>query len=88
MQRDDFIQHLGSDGFQEIVTVTREPDGMLDTHVHPFEAKALVLDGALWIICGAHEQHYAVGDVFHLQANQPHAERYGPSGVTYLVGRK
>ena len=52
------------------------------------EAKALVLVGALWITCGGPEKQYAVGDVFHLQANQPHAERYGPSGVTYLVGRK
>jgi hypothetical protein len=29
-----------------------------------------------------------VGDVFHLPANVRHAERYGPNGVQYLVGRK
>ena len=26
--------------------------------------------------------------VFHLLANEPHSERYGPEGVKYLVGRK
>jgi quercetin dioxygenase-like cupin family protein len=31
---------------------------------------------------------YRVGDVFNLPANKPHAERFGPNGVTYLVGRK
>ncbi|MFM2400154.1 MAG: hypothetical protein RL341_2311 [Pseudomonadota bacterium] len=38
-------------------------------------------------LCGA-SRTYAVGDVFHLQAHTPHAEFYGPQGVTYLVGRK
>ena len=26
--------------------------------------------------------------VFHLRADEPHAERYGADGVEYLVGRK
>lgn len=87
MQQDIFIADLKADGFNEAVTVTREP-GILEEHTHEFEAKALVLDGEL-SICAAHgEKLYRVGDVFHLPAGTPHSERYGPSGVRYLVGRK
>jgi quercetin dioxygenase-like cupin family protein len=48
----------------------------------------LILEGELHIRVDDTEQAYKVGDVFHLPANKPHAERYGPNGVTYLVGRK
>jgi quercetin dioxygenase-like cupin family protein len=88
MTRDEFLAALASEGFKEIVTVTREPNQSLDTHAHPFEAKALILDGELTIRASEAEQRYQPGDVFHLPANESHSERYGPAGVTYLVGRK
>ena len=88
MDRATFEAALISEGFSEIVTVTRVADGFLDTHAHPFEAKALILDGELSIHVGAVEQRYQIGQIFHLSANQPHSERYGPHGVQYLVGRK
>jgi hypothetical protein len=31
---------------------------------------------------------YRPGEVFHLAQAEPHSERYGPTGVSYLVGRK
>ena len=31
---------------------------------------------------------YGCGEVFHLSHGALHKERYGPSGVRYLVGRK
>ncbi|WP_217351246.1 hypothetical protein [Azoarcus sp. DN11] len=43
MDRDEFMRRLREEGFEEFVTVEREPDGALDLHTHPFEAKALVL---------------------------------------------
>lgn len=43
MQRDEFLALLSSEGFNEVVTVTRDPNGLLDVHVHPFEAKALIV---------------------------------------------
>jgi quercetin dioxygenase-like cupin family protein len=87
MQREAFTEALGKEGFAELVTVQRET-GALDDHAHPFEAKALILAGEIHIRVGNDERLYKVGDVFHLPANTPHAERYGPQGVTYLVGRK
>lgn len=85
---DEFISSLARDGFNQVVTVTREPDGFLDSHAHPFEAKALIIEGELRIRTADADQLFKVGDVFHLPAEMPHTEHYGPEGVTYLVGRK
>jgi quercetin dioxygenase-like cupin family protein len=87
MQRDTFEQALAREGFTALVTVTREA-GDLGEHTHPFEAKALILLGEIAIRVGDNERVYREGDVFHLAANVAHAERYGPAGVQYLVGRK
>ncbi|TCW77496.1 cupin [Burkholderia sp. SRS-46] len=87
MQREAFVAALEREGFAELVTVTREP-GALDEHTHPFEAKALILSGEIHLRIGDDERCYRAGDVFHLPAHLPHAERYGPAGVHYPVGRK
>jgi quercetin dioxygenase-like cupin family protein len=87
MDRDTFIRTLADEGFPEPVLVTRE-HGALDEHAHPFEAKALIVAGEIAIRTGGEERLYKVGDVFHLDANQPHTEQYGAQGVQYLVGRK
>lgn len=88
MQREEFTALLAAESFEEAVTVEREADGRMDVHSHPFEAKALVLQGDLSIRIGDDERVYRAGDVFHLAANVPHAERYGSGGVRYLVGRR
>jgi quercetin dioxygenase-like cupin family protein len=88
MDRQTFTESLTKDGFPEAVVVTREANIEMEAHEHPFEAKALILEGELHIRVDDTVQAYNVGDVFHLPANKPHAERYGPNGVTYLVGRK
>ena len=88
MDRTEFAASLAADGFAEIVTVERPADGALDMHAHPFEAKALILNGELTLSVDACHQRYQAGQIFHLRAHQPHSETYGPQGVTYLVGRK
>lgn len=88
MDEDAFIAALAKEGFSELVTVEREANGGLDVHTHPFEAKALILDGEISIVTDGAESVYRSGAIFHLKAGEPHSERYGPDGVRYLVGRR
>lgn len=88
MDRETFTESLKKDGFPEAVAITKDAGGTMDVHVHSFEAKALILEGGMHIRTDEEERAYQVGDVFHLPAGKPHSERYGPNGVTYLVGRK
>lgn len=88
MTEQEFRDQLAAEGFTTVVTVEREPDGSLDTHSHPFEARALILDGDITIVAEGVTQRCGPGDVFGLAANVPHTETYGPRGVRYLAGRK
>lgn len=88
MDQNEFEAALRRDGFGEIVIVERPPNGHLDVHTHPFEARALILSGEISLIYNGTEQHLRAGEVFHLAAGQAHAETYGPEGVRYVVGRR
>ena len=88
MEQEVFMKILAAEGFEEAVTVAREPGGFLDLHAHPFEAKALIVKGELLLKVDGVEQSYQAGQVFYLPADQPHSEQYGPQGVEYLVGRR
>ncbi|MBB2897539.1 cupin [Pseudomonas sp. AS2.8] len=88
MDQVGFIEQLAREGFQAPVLVEREALGSLESHAHPFEAKALVIHGELRIRTAAGERRYGVGEVFHLAAHEPHAEVFGAQGVRYLAGRR
>ena len=60
---------------------------MVDTHTHPFRAQALVVQGEFWLTVGDQVRHLQVGDTFELDAEVPHAERYGSEGATFWVAR-
>ena len=49
MNIDTFSEQLRHEGFAEITTVEREPGGGLGDHAPPFEAKALIVAGAITI---------------------------------------
>ena len=87
MTAEEFSDKLRKEGYSEFVLVEREA-GMLDHHSHPFEAKALILDGEIRISVDGAETLYRQGDIFHLANGEDHIEFYGPAGVRYLVGRR
>jgi quercetin dioxygenase-like cupin family protein len=88
MDRREFEALLAAERFEQGMTVERDPGGSMDLHSHPFEAKALVIEGELSIRTAQGERLYRAGEVFHLLAAVPHSETFGPGGVKYLVGRK
>jgi quercetin dioxygenase-like cupin family protein len=88
MEQQEFLDTLRAEGYAEPVLVRRAPNGRLDDHAHPFEAKALILSGEVRIHAGGEIKIYRTGDVFHLRRDEPHRESYGPDGVEYLSGRR
>jgi quercetin dioxygenase-like cupin family protein len=88
MNSGQFLQLLRRNGFPEPVEVQQVPNGQLGIHEHPFEVRALVVEGDITIVIDGLSKIYKVGDVFHLELKQLHAESYGSEGVKYLASRK
>ena len=74
-------------GCDEVIERKWQPGVVLDTHTHPFSVRALVVQGEMWLTVAERTQHLRAGDRFELDANVPHAERYGADGATYWVAR-
>jgi quercetin dioxygenase-like cupin family protein len=84
----DFESDLHAQGFDEVVEVNWPPLTIVDTHVHAFAAKALVVRGEMWLTVGDRTQRIQPGGTFQLAKEEPHSERYGHEGATYWVGRR
>ena len=87
MTPEAFERQMRQQGFETVV-VERPANGSLDLHTHPFEARALVLEGEITIVSEGRTQFCKAGEMFQLDANLPHTESYGPAGVRYLAARK
>lgn len=75
-------------GFDEVLERHWAPDTVLDTHAHPFSVSARVVEGDLWLTVAGNTRHLQAGDTFELDADVPHAERYGAQGARYWVARR
>ncbi len=87
MNQEEFEQLMKTEGFETVV-VERPANGSMDLHTHPFDARALILDGEITIVAEGLTRHCKTGDMFALSANIPHTEVYGPKGVRYVAGRR
>jgi quercetin dioxygenase-like cupin family protein len=67
---------------------TWQPNEIAEAHRHSFAASALIVQGEMWLTQGDATRHLVAGDTFELDAEEPHAERYGKDGATYWVGRR
>jgi quercetin dioxygenase-like cupin family protein len=85
---DQFAADLKARGYEEVLVREWSPREIVETHRHPFAAKALVVSGEMWLNQRGTTRHLVVGDGFELDAEEPHAERYGEAGATYWVGRR
>jgi gentisate 1,2-dioxygenase len=74
-------------GCTEVLARSWEPNTVIAEHTHPFTARALVVQGEMWLTVDGATQHLAAGDRFEVPKGTPHAERYGPQGATYWVAR-
>ena len=88
MKDEHFETALRRDGFHDVQRSTLPPGTVIPEHAHPFDVRALVLNGEITLTVQGVEYAYREGDIFVMPAGQPHAETAGPSGVNYLVGRR
>jgi AraC-like ligand binding domain len=84
----EFEAAARAQGFSEVLEREWAPLSALETHVHAFAVKALVVHGEMWLTVGQSTRHLQAGDTFELDSDVPHAERYGSEGATYWVARR
>jgi hypothetical protein len=75
-------------GYGEVLEREWLPNQVVPTHTHPFDARALVSRGEMWLTVAGQTQHLVPGDRFELARDTPHEERYGAEGAAYWVGRR
>lgn len=83
-----FENSLRSDGYQEIETKALPAGTRNAEHEHPFEVRALVLEGQISLSVAGVARTYGKGEVFTMAAGCRHAEEIGAQGVRYVVGRR
>ena len=75
-------------GFDEALERRWPADAVLDTHTHSFSVDAVVTEGEMWLSHAGQTRDLQVGDRFTLDAEVPHAERYGAQGCVVWVARR
>lgn len=85
---DQFKQQATAAGFDEVIEREWAPNTVLDTHTHPFAVHAILTRGEMWLTMNGQTQHLQPGDIFELDRDVPHDERYGAEGASYWVARK
>jgi quercetin dioxygenase-like cupin family protein len=88
MERAAFEAGLARDGFAETVERSLSPGEATPEHAHPFDARLLVLSGALLLERDGARKTYPAGAVFEVARDAPHAEIAGPEGARYVAGRR
>ena len=88
MDANAFEAALKAEGFTEIETKSMDARPANASHRHPFDARALVLEGEMRVTCDGEVHTCRAGDSFTLLANREHTEQYGPDGARFIIGRR
>ena len=88
MDRASFAAALAAEGYAGPLDRRMEAGQVVPEHSHPFDVRLLVLEGEFILDQGGTSRRYGPGEAFEVAAGVPHAERFGPEGATYLVGRR
>jgi quercetin dioxygenase-like cupin family protein len=87
MNHEHFEAALRREGF-DIARRTLAAGTLVAEHAHPFDVRALVLNGEITLTVDGEDYAYREGDIFVMPAGHRHMETIGPAGVEYLVGRR
>lgn len=84
----DFDAEALALGYDQLLDRDWAAGQVVDEHSHPFDARAVVTRGEMWLTVDGQTRHLRPGDRFELGRDHPHAERYGAEGATYRVARR
>ena len=87
MDRAVFEAELKSEGY-EVMTNTTPGEKVNPEHSHPYDVKAMVVQGALTLTSEGKVRTYKAGESFTMTKGCLHSESYGPEGAITLFGRK
>ena len=88
MDRTTFETELRQQGYAEMVDRHMEPKALNPEHAHEFDARLLVLEGAMTITAEGQQRTYRAGETFTMTAGCRHSEEAGSDGARYLAGRR
>ena len=83
-----FEDEIKREGYAEIQTKTLAAGTAVGEHEHPFDVRALVLEGEIELTVAGTRRKYGAGELFSMAAGCKHAEQIGAAGVSYIVGRR
>ena len=85
----EFEGNALAQGFDEAVERKWAPLTVVGVHSHPFTAKAVVVQGDMWLTIGSGDtRHLRPGDTFEIDRDVTHDERYGAEGAIFWVARR
>ncbi|WP_428663812.1 cupin domain-containing protein [Reyranella sp.] len=87
MDQQAFETELKRDGY-DVMTNTTPGAKTNPEHSHPFDVRAMVLNGALTLNRDGQSQTFKPGEIFTMPRGCLHYESYGPEGAVVLLGRK
>ena len=88
MDRQAFETELKREGYDEILTGTTQGPKHNAEHSHPYDVKAMVIDGAITLAWEGQTRTFRPGEIFTMARGCQHTETFGPEGAVTLVGRK
>jgi mannose-6-phosphate isomerase-like protein (cupin superfamily) len=87
MKQSEFEADLRREGYQVFYGGLQA--GMVNPdHAHDWDARVMVVGGEITLIRDGNAETFRAGDSCAVPAGEVHAERVGPQGVAYIVGRR
>ena len=87
MTRVDFETELARDGYQLREAVI-DPNTRRELHAHDYDARVLVLEGALTLVYENRQVRHEAGEECFVPAGTRHAEHTGDDGARFVVATR
>jgi quercetin dioxygenase-like cupin family protein len=83
-----FETDLRSDGYERIENKQLAAGTCSAEHEHPFDVRALILEGETTISAAGVTRTYSRGEGINIAAGCPHAEQVGANGVSFIIAMR